>query len=409
MAPTIRPSLIAALVAAGLLGGCEAPLATEHAGIINGEPIPSAEFPAAGQLIFSGTYRMGPQQMPLTVPICSATLVAPDVVLTAGHCVDAMLITGGQGWVEDARYCITFEEDQTWMMEPQYQYNAPLPDDAVCSTGFVQHPQFDVMALQTAGNGLGNLFDLALVFLDTPVTDRPFAYMPTGGEGSQLVAGMSVDIVGYGQRSIEQDPWNPDPDDANQRYWAQTTLNEVGSWEMQVGSNAASGHKCHGDSGGPTFAVVDTTLVESERVIGVTSRAYNVQVDCGMGGIDTRVDPHEAWIDDAFRDACQQGLRSECDDPGVPVPDEASGDDDDDDGGDDDDAADDDAAGDDDATGDDDDDDDCGADADDDDDACDCPESGGCALAVAPRRVSASMPWLAVFVGVIAWLRLHRR
>jgi len=356
----IRPGsacLPLALFLSASTAGCGAPVFESQQGIINGDPIDSFEFPAAGQLIFQGTYRMGPQGMPLTVPICSATLVAPDVVLTAGHCVDELLITGGQGWVQDPSYCVTFEEDQTWMMDPQYQYDAPLPADAVCSSGFVQHPQFQMMAMQNPGNGLGNLNDIALVFLGQPIHDRPFAYMPTGAEGDQLVAGLEVDIVGYGQRSIEQDPWNPDPDDSNQRYWARTTLNEVGAWEMQVGSNAASGHKCHGDSGGPTFALLDTQLVESERVVGVTSRAYNVQVDCGMGGIDTRVDPHVDWLDAAFRDACDQGLRDECDDPGIPVPDEAgTGDDDDDTSDDDDDAA-------------------------SDDDACGCPDAGGCSVA----------------------------
>ncbi len=353
-----HPSWMLLVLAGTLPLGCWQEPVTDHLaeGIINGDPIGSNEFPATGQLIFQGIYQQGQQQMPLTVPICTATLVATDVVLSAGHCVDEYLITYGMGQVQDPVYCITFEEDQSWMFDQQYQYNAPLPADAVCSTGFVQHPQFDMDALYNAGNGLGNLHDLSLIFLEQPITNRPFAYMPTAAEGGQLQAGMDVDIVGYGMRSVPQGQYS-DPNDANQRYWARTFINELGNSEMQIGSDSSTGRKCHGDSGGPTFVDIQTTLTESQRVIGVTSRAYNLQADCNLGGVDARVDDAVDWIDTAMRDACDAGLRTDCSEPGMPRPpeEEAADDDDDDDtagddddtssaGDDDDDAADDDAA-----------------------------------------------------------------
>jgi len=162
-----------------------------------------------------------------------------------------------------------------------------------------------------------------------PVEDRPFAYMPDEAEGEQLVEQMEVDIVGYGMR----DP--VDTNTVNERYWAHTFINELADFEMQVGSDASTGRKCHGDSGGPTFVDVETDLTESLRVIGVTSRAYAAMEDCNMGGVDMRVDGFLDWIEEAMVQACEDGLRTACDEPGIlrpPAPNEG-GDDDDDMGG----------------------------------------------------------------------------
>ena len=45
----------------------------------------------------------------------------------------------------------------------------------------------------------------------------------------------------------------------------------MGDTEFKVGEEQADGRKCHGDSGGPTFATVETEALEDMRVIGVTS------------------------------------------------------------------------------------------------------------------------------------------
>ncbi len=313
---------LAGLVVALALCGCESQtLARSDLGIIHGEPIGSDEYPSAAQLIVQGSMDVGGGPIPATMPICTATLIAPDVALSAGHCVDPLLIG-----LQEMVFCVTFEEDQTWMMDPSYQSNPPLPDDAVCSSGAVQHPDFRVDAMPP--DGLSNYNDLSLVFLEDAIEDRPFAYMPDEAEAEQLVEQMEVDIVGYGMR----DPI--DTSTINERYRAHTFINELAEFEMQVGADSSTGRKCHGDSGGPTYVDVETELTESLRVIGVTSRAYAAMEDCNMGGVDMRVDAFLDWIEEAMIQACDDGLRSECDEPGIPrppLPDE--GDDDDDDTG----------------------------------------------------------------------------
>ena len=332
----MRSAAITLLLSLGLPATALA--GTAEFGIINGEAYTSDQFPATAQLIMRGELEgMGP----VVAPMCTATLVAPDVVLTAGHCLDEYAITMGFMELTNMSFCVTFEEDLTWMNDEQYQGNPPLPDDAVCSAGFLQHPNFDLQSM-TAVDGPAQFDDLSLVFLEEEIHDRPHAWLPDRDEGDELAEGTDVVIVGYGQRTAEQsDPWNPDPQAANIRYGGETIINELAEFEMQVGSDSDSTRKCHGDSGGPTFAEVGLEGEDLWRVIGVTSRAYNDTDDCQIGGIDVRVDAYLDWIDAEMRKACEDGVRSFCDDPGIlrPEPvvagddDDASGDDDDDQSG----------------------------------------------------------------------------
>ena len=309
---------------------------SEH-GIINGEPVGTDEFPSAGQLILQTVYDMGDSSMPLTQPLCTCTLIAPDVLLSAAHCVDEFLVTFGFGELIDPIYCVTFEEDLSWMADMDtYGGNPPLPDDAICSSAFVQHDDWDAMEMMTDTTltGLHNFHDLSLIFLETPIFDRAFSYVLTPEEGEQLHEEMVVDIVGYGQRTPEpMDIFNPDPEAAYKRYWASSFINELGEHEMQIGSDTDSGRKCHGDSGGPTYVEVAADSADLQRVIGVTSRAYNATDDCNLGGVDMRVDPFYDWIDEELRWACHYGWRTECDEAGLPIPpmaEEPTDDDDDD-------------------------------------------------------------------------------
>ena len=89
---------------------------------------------------------------------------------------------------------------------------------------------------------------------------------------------------------------------------------------MQLGADSSMGRKCYGDSGGPTYVDAETELIESLQVIGVTLRAYAAMEDCNIGGVDMRVDAFLDWIEEAMVQACDDGPRSERDEPGIPRP-----------------------------------------------------------------------------------------
>ena len=282
--------------------------------IINGDPIDSDDFPSALQLIIGGNLN----GQDVKAPVCTGTLVAPDVVLTAGHCLEEFPLTFGIFPLEDLTFWISFEEDLGYMLEQEHQGNPPLPDDAVEAAGFVQHPDWDFEALNAGVDGPAQFNDIALVFLEEPITDRQHAWLPTAEEDDSIEEQQTVDIVGYGQLTAESggpfDP--PEPGSVYIRTHAETFINELGEFEMQIGDGEETGRKCHGDSGGPTYAQVETDLIEDVRVVGVTSHAYDER-DCLVGGVDTRVGPYLDWIADAFAEACDDGVRTDCDEPGI--------------------------------------------------------------------------------------------
>jgi len=310
------------------------PAAAEVAGsnqqaIINGDEVSTDIFPSAAQLIMGGII----QEQDIKAPSCTATLIAPDVVLTAGHCLDPFGLTFGLFELDNLAFWVTFEEDLSGMVGQSQGEPTELPDDAVEASGWVQHPGFDMDAFGAGVDGPGRFDDIALVFLETPITNRPHAYLPSAEEDGSIVEGQAVDIVGYGQQTQTDGPFDPPPDGTvNVRIHAESFINELAEFEMQIGDGPETSRKCHGDSGGPTYTQVETDLSNDVRVIGVTSHAYDER-DCDVGGVDTRVGPYLEWIDDEMVRACDEGVRSDCDEPGILAPGEPAGDDDDDDDG----------------------------------------------------------------------------
>ena len=97
---------------------------------------------------------------------------------------------------------------------------------------------------------------------------------------------------------------------------AESSINEVGAAEIQIGSDVNSSRKCHGDSGGPSFIRIETETTRKERVVGITSHAYD-HTDCYKGGVDSRVDVWLTWLNTEMERRCSDGTRVWCEVPGV--------------------------------------------------------------------------------------------
>lgn len=297
-----------------LIPGVDLPDLRE-APIIHGEPGTRDAFPMAGGMLFGAS--MAAQGEPFKLLMCSSTLIAPDVVLLAAHCVDLDTMLALYGMQNLALHNETF----AFSPEPdlsQYSFSVEeWPAGTAFASEVVMHPDWDFMGLKM---GLSKNFDIALMFLEEPVYDIPYAFLPTPEEDASLFVGQEVDIVGWGQQTHHQ---QPPPGTVGVKMVARSFIAEEAPFEFQVGAEASDPRKCHGDSGGPSFAYVETTSTESMRLVGVTSHAYD-WTDCTQkGGVDTRVGYYLDWIDEEMRARCEDGSRAWCDWPGIiPPPDE---------------------------------------------------------------------------------------
>ncbi|MFE9747260.1 S1 family peptidase [Saccharothrix saharensis] len=192
---------------------------------------------------------------------CSGTLVAPNVVLTAAHCV-------GQGCGKR----VFFGDD------------VEFPDE-----GEVVGVRSAVVAPQYASStGFG---DIAVLVLDESVDVAPRKIARPGA----LDDATFVRVAGYGNTDVQ----------GKRGYGIRRqvdvplagTSEEYGAdfaTEFVAGAPFLDLDSCSGDSGGPAYVSVDGEWL----LAGATSRAIGGKRvrRCGDGGVYTRVCEYEDWI-----------------------------------------------------------------------------------------------------------------
>jgi len=205
---------------------------------------------------------------------CSATLLSPTVVLTAGHCTSNYPDEPYSGMR-------VFTESDVDNGNNNYPYKGK---NSVEAKAWYTHPLFET--------GPFFLHDVGVVILKKPIHLDTYGELPTVNQLDELASQVSnpeiiFTSVGYGLQKAFPDAasWKDQADRI--RMVAYPKLNQIntgftGDFSLLLSNNAATGGTCFGDSGGPNF------LYDTNIVAGVTS--YGLNWACGGTGGVFRMD-----------------------------------------------------------------------------------------------------------------------
>jgi uncharacterized protein (TIGR03382 family) len=231
--------------------------------IVGGVPTGSDEFKATGMVVARDRL------------VCTGTLIAPDVVLTAAHCLEPPVF-GELGF--------TLDNDDS--DENRY--------DIILAAFVHQHPDFDGSVQEFVDLAVRN--DIGVMILERPLTGIALETIDRVAYETPLEPGMQLPLCGYGR---------PNWFDARFAVKRDATMTIDRTAAYELSTMPEDPQPCVGDSGAPLFA----DAADGRRIVGIVSRAMGPSSKCDTGAIVTRVGQYAGWIEKASRDrgGCNAG------------------------------------------------------------------------------------------------------
>jgi MYXO-CTERM domain-containing protein len=252
-------------LALGLAAGCaEMPedqafsVGEEQRSIVGGASTAAGQYPATGMLLKGRRYR------------CTATLIKPDVAITAAHCLQDNGASFGE-------YAFSLDRDLSDL----------VADDPIPVLVYHQHPQY---IHEDKPTDVGRVNDVGVIILERPVEDVPVERLHMANVPAFLEIGAELDLCGYGMAT-----WYERSTAGIQRS-AHVFVDHLADWEMRLTHDDPQ--PCNGDSGAPLF-------VENESgrwIAAIVVRAVGETHLCDNGAVATRIAPYALWIEKASLD-----------------------------------------------------------------------------------------------------------
>lgn len=237
------------LILAAALAACQSPGARPDVvattSFIRGGDL-SREFAATGLLLANGKLE------------CTATLVAPDIIVSAGHCLASISAPGVR-------------------LEFVIGADAEHPTRTVALTEVTMAPELDHREPDDDGP------DLAVARLAERITEVAPAVLYLGDAGTLI--GQTMRLIGYGADNV--DPTTKTPTGSGPRRAASVTVAEL--FTQLIGYNVVNTAACAGDSGGPAYVKLGDTYQQ----VGVNSFGDD---QCLTVGRYQRLDVYRDWL-----------------------------------------------------------------------------------------------------------------
>jgi secreted trypsin-like serine protease len=242
-----------------------APALAGNAPIVGGSKAPEGKWPDVAAVLFKDT---GTDQQE-----CTGTLVAPTVVITAGHCNDTSLDNVLLGTTSLAG-----------------------GGEVIAVTKRIEYPNSQSSE------------DITMLVLGKAAAETPRA-IATGWAKIDIVNGAAVQFVGYGATDTQAMDYPTDLMEVMSSITDYDCAAADGCYPAARpdGELAAGGggiDTCNGDSGGPMYLLTSY----GNFLAGVTSRSFDNSVNpCGDGGIYVRPDKIIDWAEAQTGVAIERG------------------------------------------------------------------------------------------------------